>query len=526
MEPTPNPPGWYPDQAVGAPRGQYRYWTGKAWTPHVTQASGTAAKTKTSGARRRWPLITALVLAVLGIALVGGYFVTRTSKSYPKSWDAQVAPIADRVAHLRGLSFDHPVPVRYLTDEQFRKKVAVKDSSLSPAAKRRIQNLAGTLRAFGLLDANTDLVKSFSAAQESGVLAYYDPDNEEIVIRGVGPLDIERKATLAHELTHVLQDQHFDLQSLRSNAARSDTASSGALTALIEGDAERIKAAYLKGLPQADQDAFDAAEAKTGTGIDAEMTAVAEIVKIDMSAPYAFGPEVLRVIASQGGNDAVDKALRRPPPTDAIYLDPAAALKDPKAVTVSKPPLDPGDHQLGNADELGAFDLFTVLASRIDRQAALDAADTWAGDRIVTYRRSGQVCVRATIESATPEGASTLTSALHTWAATMPGSTVSLDAARRRSTLTACDSGASRAPDSQRLEGAMALLGGRNSLLGELLDGGFPVPIGTCVSNGFVKTPLFVSALDRGDVELTAAEKQQAQDSIRVLVGQCRGRSA
>ena len=33
-------------------------------------------------------------------------------------------------------------------------------------------------------------------------------------MRGDGPFTVETRVTLAHELTHVLQDQHFDLQKL------------------------------------------------------------------------------------------------------------------------------------------------------------------------------------------------------------------------------------------------------------------------------------------------------------------------
>ena len=34
-------------------------------------------------------------------------------------------------------------------------------------------------------------------------------------------LDVEHRVTIAHELTHVLQDQHFDLPKLQKQAADS-----------------------------------------------------------------------------------------------------------------------------------------------------------------------------------------------------------------------------------------------------------------------------------------------------------------
>jgi hypothetical protein len=527
MQPT-NPPGWYPDPTPGAPAGRHRYWTGRAWTEHTSQATTIPEPGARAGhGRRRWILLSAIGLVVVGLVLVGVFALTSSSsKSYPKAWDAQVKPIADQVAALRGLSFEHPVPVRYLSDQAFRKEVGVDDTKLTPAARKRVKNLEGTLRAFGLIDADTDLVKSFSAEKESGVLAYYDPQRQEIVIRGTGPLDVERKATLAHELTHVLQDQHFDLEQLEQDAADSKAGTTNALKALVEGDAERIKFAYLKKLPQADQDAYDAAEDTTSSGIEDQTTDVAEIVKIELGAPYTFGPLALRVITAHGGNRAVDEALQRPAPTDAIFLDPSDALKAQKVVTVAKPVLKAGEKQLGPADQLGAFDLYTVLASRIDRQTALNAADTWAGDRVVTYTANDQTCVRTTIASATTDGAKTMAGALNAWAATMPGATVTTDLERKRSTLNTCDSGQSRAPDGAKLEAAMTLVGARSGFLAELLSEGAPVDLSVCVSNGIVKTPLFVSLVDRNAQSLTAAEKSQVGGLVSSLAEQCRAEAS
>ena len=71
--------------------------------------------------------------AVVLVVLVGvaAYFVTGP-RGYPEAWDPQVAPIAAQVATLRGLSFDHPVPVKYLDDAEFKKRVGVDSSKLTP----------------------------------------------------------------------------------------------------------------------------------------------------------------------------------------------------------------------------------------------------------------------------------------------------------------------------------------------------------------------------------------------------------
>lgn len=525
MAVTGHPAGWYRDPVPGAPGGQYRYWDGTVWTPHVATpgfAPGAAAP------RRGRRISRGLVVAGVVLALllgVAGYRATRPDDTYPSAWDPQVAPIAERVSALRGLPFEHPVRVRYLTEAEFRERVGVDSADLSPDARREVRELASTLRALGLISPGTDLVQSFDTANQSSIVAFYDPDAKEIVVRGTGSLDVERKATLAHELTHVLQDQHFGLNEMRAEAAASTTGSNGALTALIEGDAERIKLGYLHELPRAQQDEYDAAEAKIGSAIDEEMSDVAQIVKIELGAPYAFGPDVLAALTAKGGNAAVDDALSRPAPSDAIYLDPTAAIEDLDLVTVRTPSVDAKAHRLGDPDELGPFDLYTLLASRIDRQVALDAADTWAGDRMVTYRLAGQVCVRATIASKTRAGAASLASALDGWAAAMPAATISTNVDRKRSTLTSCDTGANPSPESSRLAGALLLLGGRNGLLASLLEDDIPMDVGACVSHGLAKSSLFIDSLEHGNT-LTPSEQQEAKRLTEALLKKCRSEHA
>ena len=112
-------------------------------------------------------------------------------------------------------------------------------------------------RALGFIDGKVDLLRAFDTSQSSGTLAYYDENERDIVVRGT-TLDVAHRVTLAHELTHVLQDQHFNLTKLHLQASRSDTGDPSAFKALVEGDAVRIQQAYLKQLPKADQKAVRA----------------------------------------------------------------------------------------------------------------------------------------------------------------------------------------------------------------------------------------------------------------------------
>jgi hypothetical protein len=80
------------------------------------------------GAARTFVGLIALVtvmIAAFGTSVAGA--VDRPAEG-AGTWDEQVAPIAARVAKLRKLSFDHPVPVRYLSDAAFRMRVGNRES--------------------------------------------------------------------------------------------------------------------------------------------------------------------------------------------------------------------------------------------------------------------------------------------------------------------------------------------------------------------------------------------------------------
>src|SRR6478752_7628880 len=186
--------------------------------------------------RRTTAVFVALVTAAASVA------ATTERPARAATWDPRLAPIAREVEHLRHLRFLHPIPARFLSDRAFRKEVTSDDHVGAAArARRRDAVSEAELRALGLVDGTFDLRTTVDDVQGSDVLAFYDSDRERIVVRGKH-LDAEHRVTLAHELTHGLQDQHYDLTKLQDAA---DTGGADdALTALIEGDATRIEDAY------------------------------------------------------------------------------------------------------------------------------------------------------------------------------------------------------------------------------------------------------------------------------------------
>src|SRR5690349_6038079 len=233
-----------------------------------------------------------MMLLVVGAAAIvtaptgAGAANTATTASAPKSWDPRLEPIANKVAELRKLNFVHPVAAEFLDDAAFEKKVAVDKGKLTKQDKADIERAQGQLRAVGLIGQDVDILDAMSSLQTSGVLAYYDPDTKKITVKGKSIDDPATRVTVAHELTHALQDQHFDLQKLEKEAAKAHA--STPLRTVVEGDAVRIQDDYAASLSKADQDAYEQERSNASQQARSEVDAkgVPESLSVLFEAPY------------------------------------------------------------------------------------------------------------------------------------------------------------------------------------------------------------------------------------------------
>src|SRR5215510_12547680 len=170
---------------------------------------------------------------------------------FPKEWDSRILPIATEVAALRGLEFKHPVQVHYLEPKDFEKQLGT-DGDVDAAARAEAKRAEAVFRALGFIGGKTDLLKESQTSESSGTLAFYSPVTQMVYVRGT-TLDVAHRVTIAHELTHVLQDQNFDLMKMQKLAQQSNTGDLSAYKGLVEGDAVRIQDQYLQQQSPADR---------------------------------------------------------------------------------------------------------------------------------------------------------------------------------------------------------------------------------------------------------------------------------
>lgn len=471
------------------------------------------------GVRRSPGLIAAVILVLVVFLALPIAALGRNAHSFwPAQWDPHLAPITQRDQQLRGLTYVHPVPVVFLTDKAFVKRL---NANNAPSASDRadIAREAGTFRSLGFIGGKVDLQKAVTAASDAGVLAYYDDGLKEIVVRGT-TLDVSHRATLAHELTHVLQDQHFNLPLIEQRASKDDEQSgdSGdAMTALIEGDANHVEDEYVQSLPLAQRKEYDREQRQEGATVDKGLATVPPFVSFIFGSPYEFGPPAIRVLAASGGNAAVNAALSGPTPTSALFVQTGLVATAPPGI--AEPALASGEKADGPPESFGAFELYLALSMKVDPQQALAAADVVLGGRARGLKEGSRYCYRATLETRDPTAAKFVAGVARRWAPTMTRGSVSQKGTSV--TINACDPGpGAPAPPKSKLVAADRLLALRAALTAGVAEDHAGAGVARCAARLIVRDPGVLPLLAKN--ALTDAEKATVRTYARAAGAECR----
>ena len=387
----------------------------------------------TPSRRSPWPRVIALLCALTIFAGVVTAVVRRGGKDYPDEWDPRVLDLVGFVEDNRDLFFKHPVLVEFLTAEEYSDRVGTEESELTDEDKESIDRSEATFRAFGLLHGETDLFEASNTLVDEGTLAFYSPASESIVVRGT-EVDVPLQVTLVHELTHALQDQHFDLERMQDVET---TGEEFASRAVIEGDASRIEDMYVDGLSAEELAEYEADQPETPE--DAGLGDVPAALLAFFGAPYQFGAPFVGIGEADGAG-GVDALFEDPPTSDEHLFDPYSYRTGDAPA-----PLDaldaPDDLDAIEQSDFGAIALYVMLAERIDPRVALQAVDGWRGDAYVSYERDDQLCVAVRFVTDTGADFEQLSSALTLWDEAMPADAVSVDRSDDEVGFEACDPG-------------------------------------------------------------------------------------
>src|SRR6185369_2393611 len=241
------------------------------------------------------------------------------------------------------------------------------------------------LRAFGLAPKDfayrTFLVKLLTEQ----VAGYYDPKAQQFYLADWIDLD-GQKPVMAHELTHALQDQHFNLKRFEK-WPKGDSDAERAAHALIEGDATLAMTIYMTKNPLV---ALAFIKSLGGQEVASEQFRRApRALRESLLFPYEEGSAWATQLYKRGGWEMVSQAFTKLPQSSEqiLHADKYFAYEVPQKLALPefKTMLGPAWKRI-DYDVNGEWGLYLVLDEFLNNQPeSKQASAGWGGDRFALY---------------------------------------------------------------------------------------------------------------------------------------------
>jgi hypothetical protein len=206
------------------------------------------------------------------------------------------------------------------------------------------------------------------------------------------------KPVIIHELTHALQDQHFDLTRFEK-WPRGDADRELAIHALIEGDATAVMFNYvlkpsgldITRLPMLINELAEAMGATTGGDREKVLASAPPAIRDTLLFPYTYGAAFAQQMLRERKWAGLSRAYTELPQSteQILHIEKYLARESP-----TKPVLGDLTGVLGSGWKLlvqdvnGEFGYSVILSGSLTKVEAQRAAGGWGGDRCVLYENS------------------------------------------------------------------------------------------------------------------------------------------
>jgi hypothetical protein len=337
----------------------------------------------------------------LGLALLLGALAARaqTAAVATPSADSKAATDADFIAaadevlgqmsQITGLKLMTPLKKSLRSREEIRAYVIKQMNEEKNAAERYADQRSA--EAFGLLPKGFDLDTFMVDVLTEQVEGLYDPRTQEFYIADWSPLD-DQRMVMAHELTHALEDQHFQIERW-VKAARPNEDAELARDAVLEGSAMAAMVDYLMlstGRSLKDLPDFDPSMLIGDLGTTPTLQKAPPFLKDTLIFPYIGGLSFSAAIMRNTGWAALPGVFEKPPVSTQQILHPALYRSGRIPKTVVLPALE---KLLGSnwtkLDEniMGEYGWKEVLKQFLEEDRAKTLAAAWDGDRYAVFEQ-------------------------------------------------------------------------------------------------------------------------------------------
>ncbi len=249
------------------------------------------------------------------------------------------------------------------------------------------------------------------------VIGYYDTVTGELVFIGTEDPTPTERVTLAHELTHAIDDQNFGLERIDGLLTSCHDEAASAAVALVEGNATFFMTAYaFRYLTPEEQ-------LSLGSGGGEQPADIPPFLERQQIWPYVAGQAFVTALSSDGGIPEIDDAFRDLPVSTEQILHPERYPNDvptPVDIPDLAPALGAGWQDL-DVQEVGEEWLLLALDLRLETTPSEDAAAGWDGGIYRAWTDGEHVAVELSTVWDTPEDAAAFADAMREWIAAGDG---------------------------------------------------------------------------------------------------------
>jgi hypothetical protein len=248
---------------------------------------------------------------------------------------------------------------------------------------------ARSAEAFGLLPKGFDLDSFMVDLLTEQIAGLYDPKAHEFYVADWIPLD-DQRMVMAHELTHALEDQHFQIEAW-AKAARPNDDGELARESVLEGSAMVAMVEYLlqgsgrslKDLPDIDPAMLIGDMTETPT-----LKKAPPFLKDALLFPYLDGMTFSAAILKPSGWEGLAGIFAKPPASTQQIMHPDLYTSGKVPAPVSLPSMEKAlgaDWAKLEENAMGEFGWKEVLKQFLGEARAKPLAAAWDGDRYIVY---------------------------------------------------------------------------------------------------------------------------------------------
>src|SRR6202163_952323 len=341
----------------------------------------------------------ALVWAVLVLSLTSGGTFAQKSPALTAPDPAKSAAAAEfsaaadevlaQMSEITGLKLRTPVKKTLRSREEIRAYVISEMNEDKEPAERYAS--ARSAEAFGLLPKGFDIDSFMVDLLTEQIAGLYDPKAHEFYIADWIPL-ADQKMVMAHELTHALEDQHFQIETW-VKAARPNDDGELAREAVLEGSAMAAMIDYLlsetgrslKDLPDIDPSMLIGDMAGTPM-----LQKAPPFLKDALVFPYFAGLTFSADLLKTNGWKDLPAVFSKPPVSTQQIMHPALYHSGKIPAQVKLPDVD---RLLGpewtklEENVMGEFGWKEVFKQFLGDDRAKILAAAWEGDRYAVFEQ-------------------------------------------------------------------------------------------------------------------------------------------